>query len=254
MTIQHMHDFDAEHGQALRELWFLGDVHASFLHIPKALLAAVQLPKWLVFLGDIEIDHTSFREILAPLKTHFPSVQVAFIHGNHDCDTLDHWTCLHDCGDAIPLHGTVTEINGIRIAGLGGVFMGRVWYPPDPPKFDSKEAAINRGAFQIRGGQRPNSAYLGAIYPEDFDRLVRLRADVLVTHEAPGSHPMGFVALDALATSMRVKRSFHGHHHDDMTDEYRKSKGTRGYDCIGVNYCSIRNGLGELILQGESGW
>ena len=189
MTVPHINDFDMQHERALRELWFIGDVHANFKHISIALHSAELLPTWLVFLGDIDIDHSTFREILAPLKEHFPSVQFAFIHGNHDCDTLEHWTCLHDCGDALRLHGKVIEINGIRIAGLGGVFMGRVWYPPDPPKFDSKEAAMNRGAFQYRGGQRPNSNYLGAIYPKDFDRLSKLRADVLVIETEHSSTP-----------------------------------------------------------------
>ena len=132
--------------------------------------------------------------------------------------------------------------------------MGRVWYPPEPAKFDSQEAAINRGAFQYRGGQRPSSTYLGAIYPDVYDRLAKQRADILVTHEAPSCHPHGFEALDVLALDMRAKRTFHGHHHDDLTDQYREGVAVRGFDAIGVNYCSITNGLGERIVEGPKGW
>ncbi|HTI81186.1 MAG TPA: hypothetical protein VL614_12125, partial [Acetobacteraceae bacterium] len=39
------------------------------------------------------------------------------------------------------------------------------------------------------------------------------RADVLVTHEAPRSHPAGNAALDALGRAMGVKLIVHGHHH-----------------------------------------
>ena len=52
-----------------------------------------------------------------------------------------------------------------------------------------------------------------AIWPEDYEYLATQRADVLVTHEAPRSHPAGNAALDALARAMGVKLIVHGHHH-----------------------------------------
>jgi hypothetical protein len=110
-----MGDFDHKHETALQGIWFLGDVHGEFRHIAQALLAASSpsLPNWLVFLGDVDIDHQPFREILAPLRRNFPAVKVAFIHGNHDADTYEHWACLHDCGEAVALHGQVLEMNGV---------------------------------------------------------------------------------------------------------------------------------------------
>ena len=36
-------------------------------------------------------DCTLFAEILAALNRNFPEVRVAFIHGNHDADTYEHW-------------------------------------------------------------------------------------------------------------------------------------------------------------------
>jgi hypothetical protein len=52
-----------------------------------------------------------------------------------------------------------------------------------------------------------------AIWPEDVEALSALRADVLVTHEAPSSHPQGVAALDALARRMGARLVIHGHHH-----------------------------------------
>ena len=52
-----------------------------------------------------------------------------------------------------------------------------------------------------------------AIWPEDYDYLATQRADILVTHEAPRSHPSGNAALDALARAMGASLIVHGHHH-----------------------------------------
>ena len=52
-----------------------------------------------------------------------------------------------------------------------------------------------------------------AIWPEDYDALAAQRADILVTHEAPSSHPAGKAALDALARAMGARLIVHGHHH-----------------------------------------
>ena len=249
-----MNQFDEDNAQALRNIWFLGDVHGHFKHIAETLMAANEKPRWLVFLGDIDIDHLSFREVLAPVRRHFPDTKVAFIHGNHDADTYEHWEMLHDCGDAVALHGKVLDLEGVRVAGLGGNFMGRVWRPPAEMFFANKKLAMNSGSFRWRDGQRPNPSLNSAIYPDDFSSLSKLRADILVTHEAPSCHPFGFEKLDELARSMRVVRSFHGHLHDDRSDEYALVRDKLGFDARAVDFCGIKNGLGQIIYQGPKGW
>ena len=113
---------------------------------------------------------------------------------------------------------------------------------------------MNRRPYQWRDGQRPNPALHAAIYPDDVELLARQRADILITHEAPSCHPYGFAALDELARSMRVVRTFHGHHHDDRSDGYAMRRVEMGFDARAVAYCSIKNGLGQVIHQGEAGW
>ena len=254
MMLRDMEAFDMEYADALRGLWFLGDVHGEFKHIAEAVLAAPVKPRWLVFLGDIDINHMPFGEVIEPLRRNFPEVKVAFIHGNHDADTYGHWDMLHDCGDAVILHGKVTELSGIKVAGLGGNFMGRIWAPPSNPSFESKSKAMDRGPYQWRDGQKPNPSLHGAIYPEDFNRLASQRADILITHEAPSCHPYGWEALDELARSMRVVRSFHGHMHDDKSEEYALVRDKLQFDARAVNYTGIKNGLGEVIRMGPVGW
>lgn len=249
-----MQAFDQEHAELLRSLWFCGDVHGEFKYLTRALLDAQRKPGWIIFLGDVDIDHKPFREILEPLRRNFPAVKVAFIHGNHDADTYAHWSMLHDAGDAVVLHRKVLDFDGIRVAGLGGNFMGRIWSPPAQAVFRNKEKAMNRGPYQWRDGQRPNPSLNAAIYPDDVDYLSKLRADILVTHEAPSCHPHGFEAIDHLARDMGVIRSFHGHQHDDRSEDYALVRKELGFDARAVAYCGIKNGLGEHVFVGPQGW
>lgn len=245
-----MIEFDQQNAEALRRLWFLGDVHGEFRHVGAALTMAAaesRLPSCLLFLGDVEIFAKSFKDIMAPVRKAFPSVQLAFIHGNHDADDYDHWEALHDCGDAVALHSYVVNLDGIRVAGLGGNFQGRVWAPPSTPTFLNKESAMKRGPYGWRDGQRPSPRFHGAIYPDDVTRLAKQRADILITHEAPSCHHHGWETLDQLARDMRVVRSFHGHTHDDRSEEYALVRGRLGFDARAVNLCNIKNGLGELV-------
>lgn len=249
-----MQAFDAKHQDTLKRIWFLGDVHGDFKHVAQTLLVTEQKPRWLVFLGDVDIDHKSFREILEPLSFNFPDVKVAFIHGNHDADTYDHWKMLHDCGDAIALHGCVLDLDGVRVAGLGGTFMGRIWSPPSKPSYPNKEVAMDPALCEWNNWDgKPDAQQLAAIYPDDISALGRLTADILVTHDAPSRHPQGFAVLDELARSMGVIRTFHGHHHDDRSAEYALMRENLGFDARAVAYCSITDGMGNVIHSGPAG-
>lgn len=250
-TEQRVTEFDQEKADALRRIWFVGDVHGEFKYVARSLVAANVQPSWIVFVGDIDISHKPFRDVLEPIKRWDPAIRVAFIPGNHDADSYEHWEMLHDSGDAISIHGQVVEMEGIRVAGLGGHFVGRVWMPPSEPLFRSREEALSGGAFRYRGGQRPSPTYLSAIYVAEVGRLSQRRADILVTHEAPSCHPYGHAELDRLARSVRAQRMFHGHHHDDRTAAYALQREQLGFDVIGLRACAIKNGLGEVIFQGE---
>lgn len=253
-TEQRVVEFDQQYAEALRRLWFVGDVHGEFKYVARSLKAAEVQPRWIVFAGDIDIPHKPLREILELIRRWDPAIQVAFIPGNHDADSYEHWEMLHDAGDAISLHGQVIEMAGIRVAGLGGHFVGRVWMPPSEPLIRTREEALGGGAFRYRDGQRPSSTYLSAIYAAEVGRLAQKRADILVTHEAPSCHPHGHTELDMLARSLQAQRMFHGHHHDDRTAAYALQREQLGFDAIGLRVCAIKNGLGEVIFEGEKNW
>lgn len=115
-----MNELDAEHEQASKRMWLLGDVHAKLKHLSRALLDAVEKPNSLIFLGDIDIRQKIFSEIVEPLKRKSPMVCVTFICGNHDVDTYEHWAILADYGDVMALYGKVLDLDGVRVAGLDG--------------------------------------------------------------------------------------------------------------------------------------
>ena len=148
-----------------------------------------------------------------------------WIFGNHDNDGgPEMWANLVE-PDRNPrttqgaLHARVVEIAGVRIAGLGGTFRPRIWEPPDPPRVHRREqlpddlAGLGPGWREEHIAALIHSLGATAIWPEDYEYLASQRADILVTHEAPRSHPSGNAALDALARAMGASLIVHGHHH-----------------------------------------
>lgn len=68
------------------------------------------------------------------------------------------------------------------------------------------------------------------IWLADHKKLLKQRADILVTHEAPSCHKYGFKTIDTLVHSLRVRNIFHGHHH-----QHYQSMITDGHQKITVN-------------------
>ena len=104
-----------------------GDVHGDFRHV----ISAVEehRPDAIVLLGDIEATRPLERELESILS----KTEVFFIHGNHDTDTVENYRNLFQSQLADRnLHGRVVEIGGVKVAGLGGVFRGEIWYPTTP--------------------------------------------------------------------------------------------------------------------------
>lgn len=86
-----------------------------------------------------------------------------------------------------------------------------------------------------------------SIWPDTYDHMASLRADILVTHEAPSCHRHGFAAIDRLAEVMGVQALFHGHHH-----EPRRYHETAGYRVHSVGFRAITNMYGGIVLPGEA--
>ncbi len=252
-------------------IYLLGDVHGHFRHILPVINAEPAGPKTVIFLGDIEAQQP-FEDEIAPLLE--AGVAVWFIHGNHDTDSPKNWKNLQGSWHR-NLHGRVVEIEGVRVAGLGGVFRGDIWYPDNPTMTSGKAITRNYAEYErelrtnasvkkrlskmdgIRMADNSVSAvglldqskigrlqkHLSTIFPDTYDALADLRADILVTHEAPSCHRYGFQTIDALANAMGVHTTFHGHHHDSL--DYSMFTDALGFKAFGVGLREILNLNGE---------
>ncbi len=198
------------------KILFAGDPHGDFSPLIKAV--EKYHPEAVVLLGDYDLKK--------PLEQYIQSIldetQVWWIPGNHDFDPLLHYQNLFSSQLANNnLHLTVKEIAGLRIAGLGGIFLGRVWYPSKPPKWKSKQHYLKHQPLKVRSSGL-SLKYQSAIWPDEWAELKKLKADILVTHEAPKSHRHGFIVIDELAEALGVCKVFHGHLHEHYSATIRK--------------------------------
>jgi len=82
-----------------------------------------------------------------------------------------------------------------------------------------------------------------AIWFHEFEAMKKkIRADILVTHEAPSSYRHGFQVIDELALAIGAKKIFHGHHHTF----YNKVL-NNGISVTGTALGGVVNLLGEQL-------
>ena len=199
------------------KILFAGDPHGDFA----PLIAAVHQykPEAVVLLGDYDLEmplENCLQEIMG-------LTQIWWIAGNHDFETPNkHKHLFHSALANNGLHLKVTKIAGLRIAGLGGIFLGRVWYPPHQPKWRGKQHFLHNQPANVRQMEM-SLKYKAAIWYDEFEALKKLKADILVTHEAPGSHRHGFEVIGELGVAMGVKSIFHGHLHENYAGSIKNN-------------------------------
>lgn len=220
---------------------FAGDPHGSYTHLVPFVKERGDVA--LVILGDLQLTSTEELDKLAQY------CDIWFIHGNHDSKTVAAYEAIWGSEwKHRNLHAKVQMIQGVRIAGIGGVFRGHIWMPPHRPMFldpihfcqYTPQEKLWRGGLPLR--------HRSSIFPSDFEQLENQKADVLITHEAPWPHPQGFRVINQLAQKMGVKRIFHGHHHDNFS--YRGLKRDNSYHIVNVGFRSLADIDGNYLLIG----
>ncbi len=215
---------------------FAGDPHGNF----KPLISAVlkYQPTDVILLGDYDLEtplDSCLQEIIELTK-------IWWIAGNHDFESPEKHNNLFNSALADKnLHLKVTEIAGLKVVGLGGIFLGRVWYPPQQPKWRGKEHYLNNQSLKIQQSELALK-YKSAIWYDEFEALKSLKADVLVSHEAPGSHRHGFHVIGELAEAMGVQQIFHGHLHENYVSFIKKN-----IKVSGVANNSVANLMGRTL-------
>lgn len=241
-------------GGGVNAIWFAGDPHGSLRHILWHLeqTPISARPAAIILLGDITPPEPLEKEIKPFLAA---GVDVRWIRGNHDTDTEQNWRSVQGAMDR-NIDGKVIEVCGVRVAGLGGVFRGVVWFPPDPPSYSSldayQEALTAKQPARLRASLNEFSngnlrKHQSTIFPDVVKRLRKQQADILVTHEPPAPHPFGQQVLADLARDMGARLHAHGHTHDALPYPLT----TTGCRVLGVGLRGItRVTCDELIGQG----
>ena len=140
---------------------FYGDPHGEWRPLLRA--CTEQRPDAVVLLGDCDLD-VPLPERIKPLFD--AGIRILWIPGNHDTDK----EAAHDrlWGDYPTgnLHARLEHIASLAIAGLGGVFKERIWYPrvePVEPQHGSRGEFMRRLPRTDRWCQRaPNFPRLWA--------------------------------------------------------------------------------------------
>ena len=239
-------------------LYMIGDNHGNFEHIIE--IVRKDRPDAVIFLGDLECQRPLQEEVAAIRNL----TEIFWICGNHDTDSVETYRNLFKSELADRnLHGRVVEIAGIKVAALGGVFRSKIWAPPAEPSylnFDDYQQKEKIGNYSLSklGPKRIEQKtfsdsrllkHRSSIFYSDYIKLYGQTSDILVTHEAPSCHPHGFRELDALAQSLHVKFTFHGHHHDSLN--YRQHDKRLGFQAFGVGFCGITDMFGGMIVPGS---
>jgi predicted phosphodiesterase len=221
---------------------FGGDPHGDFMPVIRAV--ETYSPQAVILLGDLDLEKPLEQELSAILE----KTEVWFIPGNHEGDRDRQYDNLFSsklCDRN--LHGRVVEIDGKRVAGLGGVFRQTIWLPPAEPKFPSHKDLLSTCKKKNRWRDGIPRKHRVSIFWQDYETLWDKRADILVTHEAPSSHRYGFKELDELARSLKVNTVLHGHHHEHYS---RKICGGR-IEVHGVGEAGVSDEHGNVLILGK---
>lgn len=222
---------------------FAGDPHGSYEHLFRILQERKGEEIALVILGDLQLTTPAELDKLAQLG------DIWFIHGNHDSKTVAAFDSIWGSDwKNRNIHTKVVDIQGVKIAGLGGVFRGHIWMPPNRPMFLDPihycqycpQERIWRGGLPLR--------HRTSIFPSDVEALEGQKADILITHEAPRPHPQGFSVINQLAKKMDVCKIFHGHHHDNF--DYRLINSNKACDIFNIGFRSLADINGNYLIVG----
>jgi predicted phosphodiesterase len=187
---------------------FYADCHGVFDHVT----ASHGKADAIFLLGDQTPEATG--KTLEEALGRQAAAKTFWILGNHDGERSGSYLAHESMADR-DIHARVVDVQGVRVAGLGGVFRGRVWMPGKvEPKANSRAELLATNEGRWRG--RLPAWCQTTIFPEDFVALAGQQADILITHEAPESHMHGFREIGDLARAMGVNIILHGHHHSPI--------------------------------------
>ena len=208
------------------DLLIYGDPHGEFGPLLRACLE--DPPTAIIILGDCDLARP-LREQIAPVFD--KGIRVRWIPGNHDADSVEWHDRLFGDYPEGSLHGRTADLAGMRVGGIGGVFQDSDWAPEvgaAAPRHATRQSLLRslppsgrwRGGIPLR--------LRAVIFPEDITALDDECVDVLCTHEAPTTHPLGSAGIDQAASACRARMVVHGHHHQSCVGKLPGGTAVRG--------------------------
>jgi Icc-related predicted phosphoesterase len=181
-----------------------------------------------ICVGDLADDQGRYEEVDAPLY---------WIKGNNEnfeaiaAGTLP--PSLHYVPNAV-----LTEIGGVRIAGLGGTF-APTWYQTSAADLPHPRKGSVR-ATELADKRRH-------FVKDEVDRCRAMcGVDVFLTHEAPrpyrihggGGPDAGKTPINEVLASMQPRLHLFGHHHE-WSNQVRQNVRSLGLDAVSRSYLLI---------------
>lgn len=193
-----------------------GDPHGEFRPLFDA--CRRHHPAAVLIVGDFDLVQP-LRQTLAPVFD--ARISVFYVAGNHDTDRPEPFPFLFDDHPEGNLHGRAVALDCLRVAGMGGVFRGKVWFPKhgdEPPIWRTRADLVQHTPKQARWRGGLPLRHRSTVFPEDVEALAQVAlVDVLITHEAPTTHPNGFAGINQAAQASGARLVIHGHHHRAYT-------------------------------------
>ena len=202
----------------------LGDIHGDVASVRRIMSRHPDVPFWLC-VGDVANDEGEYEPVPAPLY---------WIKGNNEgFDAIAAGNLPPNLN--VLFNGQVRDIEGIRVAGLGGTFAPS-WYEtpaadlPHPQKGTRRATGIaDKRRHFVREEVEACKALLGI--------------DVFLTHEAPrpfrvGRVDAGKTSVNEVLAAMAPRLHLFGHHHR-FSEESRQGVTSVGLDLVGNSYLLI---------------
>ncbi|MBA2604127.1 MAG: metallophosphoesterase [Acidobacteria bacterium] len=202
----------------------LGDIHGDVASVHRIMSRHPDVPFWLC-VGDVANDEGEYEPVPAPLY---------WIKGNNEgFDAIAAGNLPPNLN--VLFNGQARDIEGIRVAGLGGTFAPS-WYEtaaadlPHPQKGTRRATGIaDKRRHFVREEVEACKALLGI--------------DVFLTHEAPrpfrvGRVDAGNTSVNEVLAAMAPRLHLFGHHHR-FSEESRQGVTSVGLDLVGNSYLLI---------------
>lgn len=198
----------------------LGDIHGAFDAARTIMERHREVPFWLC-VGDVADANGHYEPLPSPLY---------WIKGNNENFETIASGSLPANLRYIP-NGHVIEIDGVRVAGLGGTFA--------PTQYEVAAADLSPGPASRKDDKRRH------FVREEVERCKAMEAiDIFLSHEAPRPFrvPRGIDAgktpINELLTAMTPRLHLFGHHHRFAEADVRGVRSTC-LDLVGNSYLLI---------------